>query len=82
MTPTIGRVVHVRGIDPTTNNGATEAPAIITRVWSHSGTYWTVNVKALLDAPGDAWFTSIYLYDDPDTAPPFARHAVWPPLVR
>ena len=44
--PSPGRIVIVAGIEATTNNGATEAPGIITRVWSDD----LVNVRIFTDA--------------------------------
>lgn len=44
MNPTIGRIVIAR-VDPLQNNGATEAPAIITRVWGPG----MVNLRVFVD---------------------------------
>lgn len=44
-TPSVGRIVLVP-IEPEMNNGATVAPAIITRVWSDT----TVNLRVLTDS--------------------------------
>lgn len=45
MTPTLGQVVAVRA-DPSRNNGAVVAPAIVTRVWNEE----VVNVTVFPDA--------------------------------
>lgn len=55
MTPSLGRIVIVTGIDATGNNGSTEAPAVIVRVWNDV----TLNLKVLTDGPEDRWLTSI-----------------------
>ncbi|MEU0039096.1 hypothetical protein [Streptomyces sp. NPDC006333] len=59
-TPSVGRIVRVP-MNPTTNNGASEAPAIITRVWNDT----TVNVRILADAAPskDDWRTSLVLVE-------------------
>lgn len=90
MTPTIGRVVLVQNLEPHINNGATEAPATITRVWGQAGPgLYTVNVKVQLDAHSDLWLTSLYLAVDEDGSAEVYRrstvdrpvHAIWPPRV-
>lgn len=87
QTPSIGRVVVVRA-DPKTNNGADEAPALITRVFGSElpGGSWTVNVRVLLDAADvTPARTSISLYADQaaaDEAKPAGVHCGWwPPRV-
>lgn len=55
--PSIGRIVIV-SVDPARNNGATEAPAQICRVWSDA----LINVRALLDGREVDWMTSVPLY--------------------
>lgn len=87
--PTIGRIVIARNV--MSNNGATEAPAIITRVWSRATeNSWCVNAKILKDSPDCEWATSIYLFDTEEAAAdyyaanaaaghPAGRHLVWPP---
>ena len=86
--PSIGCVVIVRAA-PALNNGATQAPAVITRVWSQQDNgAWTVNVRILLDA-SDATpaKTSISLFPDQaaaDAAVPTLTDthvAWWPPRV-
>ena len=57
--PSLGRVV-IALVDPATNNGADEAPAIITRVWSDT----IVNARVLLDGDQTPWKTSISLHPD------------------
>lgn len=77
--PSIARMVIVP-MDPNRNNGADEAPAIITRVWSD--TY--VNVKILSDS-NDApeWRTSVTLVEEkPDMLVSGTMLlAWWPPRV-
>lgn len=61
QTPSIGRIVIVpaTALLPTDeNNGGTEAPAVITRVWSDT----MVNVRVLLDGHETPWKTSITLH--------------------
>lgn len=82
QTPSIGRIV-IAPAEPIGNNGATEAPAIITRVFGqrHDGG-WTVNVRQFLDGHGGEWKTSLALYDDEATARANGTHvAWWPPRV-
>ncbi|MFE4649274.1 hypothetical protein [Streptomyces sp. NPDC056707] len=79
MQPSIGRVVLVP-MDPATNNGASVAPAIITRVWT--GT--SINVQILADAPGCAWRTSlthVESLDGLDDAHDRLYRWTWPPKV-
>ena len=77
--PSIVRMVIVP-MDPNRNNGADEAPAIITRVWSD--TY--INVKVLSDS-NDApeWRTSVTLLEEkPERIIGDGRGmAWWPPRV-
>lgn len=56
MKPTIGRIViyELAGSE-FNNNGATEAPAMVVRVFDDG----KVNLKVLADGPGDAWRTSV-----------------------
>lgn len=71
ITPTIGRIVIAKGLNPVLNNGASEAPAIITRVWSQAGDgRWTVNARVLSDhgTTGDTQQQSRYLFDDQSAA--------------
>jgi hypothetical protein len=86
--PSIGRIVIVRAA-PAQNNGAAEAPAIITRVWGDSPApdgAWCVNLRVLLDG-SDATpaKTSVVLYPDQaaaDAAKPTLTDthvAWWPP---
>lgn len=44
MKPSLGRIV-LTYVDPTQNNGADVAPAVITRVWSDT----VVNLRVLVD---------------------------------
>lgn len=77
MKPSLGRIVIVP-MNPATNNGADEAPAIITRVWSDT----MINVRVFSDTgTGDSVMskTSLNLHDE---KPEFPGHdAWWPPRV-
>lgn len=79
-TPTVGRIVLVP-MDPAMNNGATVAPAIITRVWSDT----TVNVRVLADSQNLLWLTSVTYVEDLDQvdadAPGRLGRWTWPPRV-
>lgn len=83
--PSIGRIIIVPAV-PAENNGATLAPAVITRVWNDT----TVNVRVLLDGDETQWRTSITLFQTPEEmwdthtsqqadTPPHAGY--WPPRV-
>lgn len=75
QTPSLGRIVIAHGLDPKANNGATEAPAIIVRVWNEHA----VNLKVLTDGENDVWMTSVSLYDaDHEPAEGQTRYATWP----
>lgn len=77
--PSIGRIVIVP-MDPTANNGATEAPAVITRVWSEG----VVNVRILVDASNEVLSrTSVSLFEtNEDASAVTGLHtAWWPPRV-
>lgn len=84
MTPSIGRIVYVIGPDAA-SNGASVAPAIITRVWSED----LVNVTIFPDGGAPLSRTSVKLYADEDAArgitlsdvrfPP--NQAFWPPRI-
>lgn len=76
MKPSIGHIVIVPA-DSNFNNGATEAPAIVTRVWSDE----MINVKVLGDNGGTAadWRTSVKLHDEKPETP--KHDAWWPPRV-
>jgi len=64
--PSVGRIVHVT-VDPSRNNGADVAPAVITRVWGDN----CVNLRVLYDGPPVApehhhrqdWLTSWPLHE-------------------
>lgn len=60
-TPEVGDVVLVP-VDPAENNGAAEAPAVVTRVWSAS----TVNVRVLHDGDAVTWRGSLTYREDLD----------------
>ncbi|MCK9921603.1 hypothetical protein MXD61_06820 [Frankia sp. AgPm24] len=67
-TPAVGRTVLVL-VDPTTNNGADVAPAVLTRVWAEiPGGRWTVNYRLLPDGEDTPWITSATLYVDEQAA--------------
>ena len=73
--PSIARLVIVP-MNAETNNGATEAPAIITRVWSDT----LVNVRVLSDSDrSPEWRTSVALYEEKPDEP--GHVAWWPPRV-
>jgi hypothetical protein len=74
--PSIGRTVLVP-MDPKMNNGADEAPATITRVWSDT----CVNVRVIgenHEAP--EWRTSVSLHDE-RPAGDSLHTAWWPPRI-
>lgn len=72
--PSLGRIV-IAAVNPATNNGADEAPAVITRVWNDH----LVNVRVLLDGDTVEWKTSVELHTERPDNP---QHAVWwPPRV-
>lgn len=56
--PSLGRIV-IAAVSAGDNNGATGAPAVITRVWSDA----MVNIRVLNDGPAIEWKTSVTLYD-------------------
>lgn len=68
MEPTIGRIVHYRPT-PERNKALVEMgynsqdlyPAIIVAVWGPE----CVNLKVILDGPGDMWITSANKGDEP-----------------
>lgn len=64
ITPTVGRVVLFRSKDPQMTGGATEVPALVTRVWSDT----CVNLQVMRDGHGATpiGVTSV-TYDDSDT---------------
>jgi len=78
--PSIGRIVLVP-MDPSLNNGADVAPAVICRVWNDT----TVNVRVLGDGPGTEWRTSLTYAPElgaPDLAAANAMYGwTWPPRV-
>jgi hypothetical protein len=68
--PSLGRIVQVL-VDPSINNGADVAPAVVTRVFSVAQDRSTVNLRVFLDSgtnQGAEWATSRYLWPDEDTA--------------
>ncbi len=74
--PSVGRIVHVP-MDPATNNGATVAPAVITRVWSET----TVNVRVLHDSESITWRTSVVYRDNLDGIEGTPAVWTWPERV-
>jgi methionine-rich copper-binding protein CopC len=76
--PSIAHMVIVP-MDPNRNNGADEAPAIITRVFSDT----LINVKILSDGPeGPEWRTSVALLEQkPERIVGTGHFAWWPPRV-
>lgn len=79
MKPSLGRIVLMQ-VDPTWNNGADVAPAVITRVWNDR----LVNLRVLCDSENTLWKTSVTLFDTPEeaAASPLTGHlCYWPPRV-
>jgi hypothetical protein len=64
-------------MDPATNNGATVAPAVITRVWSET----TVNVRVLHDSESITWRTSVVYRDNLDGIEGTPAVWTWPERV-
>lgn len=86
--PTMARtVIAVGGV--ATANGADQAPATITRVWSEDKTKgcWLVNLTVFPDASNQPRAaTSVYLYPNEEQARGSLTHAsstaaYWPPIV-
>lgn len=80
--PTIGRIVIVR-MAPGFNNGSTEAPAMVSRVFGESEDgSWTVNVRVFADSGDVPWQTSVKLWPTEADVPEGAvRAAWWPPRI-
>jgi len=80
MIPSLGRIVLVP-CDPQVNNGATIAPAVITRVWSDK----MINVRVFGDNRNDTpALTSVELVEELPTYNPTGEgmHVwAWPPRV-
>ena len=74
--PSIGRIVLVSA-DPERNNGADEAPAVITRVFGPD----MINVRVLLDGNDVDWMTSVELHDAKPQGDDAQPCAWWPPRV-
>jgi hypothetical protein len=69
-------------MDAQKNNGAEEAPALVTRVWSQRADgSWTVNVRVISDsADVPEWRTSVALYDtEADARAAGGTHTAWCP---
>jgi len=73
LVPRVGDVVLVAA-DPALNNGAEQAPAVVTRVWSAT----TVNVRVLYDGHAVTWHTSLNYVDTLDGLAPDALAWTWP----
>jgi len=56
---TVGRILIAAGVSKVGNNGADEAPAVITRVLPDH-----VNARVLLDGHGVDWWTSVEVCAD------------------
>jgi len=56
---TVGRILIAAGVSKVGNNGADEAPAVITHVWPDQ-----VNARVLLDGFEVAWWTSVDVFAD------------------
>lgn len=78
--PSLGRIVITR-VPPALNNGADEAPAIITRVWGEQPDgSWTVNMRVLTDTPDNPLSkTSVRLVDERPKVNGEDMHAAWWP---
>lgn len=81
--PSVGRVVLVQGVQANAN-GATVAPALITRVWNDG----MINCTVLPDASAPVPATSVRLFDteaDATAAQAESGHpftvAYWPPRI-
>lgn len=81
--PSVGRIV-LTTVDPRQNNGSSEAPAVITRVWNDE----MVNLKVFLDSGDTLWKTSVKFQDkapeDDDESLPKSLDGIpsvayWPP---
>jgi hypothetical protein len=76
--PSVGRIVLVP-MEPTSNNGAEVAPAIITRVWSPT----CVNLRVIPDSPTSPFLRTSQTYAEElplaADAPPSTW--TWPPRV-
>jgi hypothetical protein len=82
----MGRVVLAVG-GKAASNGSDTCPAIITRVWQENDGVWLTNARLLPDASNESpAVTSVYLYDDEQTARDSRQHEAmvalyWPPRV-
>ena len=74
MNPSIGRIVIAR-VDSLQNNGASEAPAIITRVWGPN----MVNLRVMVDtAAMPLSQTSVKLFESEEAADGTLLACWWP----
>ena len=80
--PSPARLV-VAAVDPAINGGASEAPAVITRVWGeHPDGGWIVNLRVLVDSQANPpHLTSVRLFEQPSVASAASGTAWWPPGV-
>ncbi|MEY2689719.1 MAG: hypothetical protein RL375_3918 [Pseudomonadota bacterium] len=88
MIPTIGRTVIVHGVS---SNGATEHPAIITRVWGAGrdtrDSAVCINCTVFMDCGPASVFSSVMLFENREQVQahrgenPKAVVAHWPDLV-
>lgn len=77
MKPSLGRIVLFKSKDPLhLSNGADEAPAIITRVWSDT----CVNLTVFRDATEPLAVTSVVLAEDFEASGQWTAWR-WPPRV-
>lgn len=81
--PSIGRIVHVVGVQAT-SNGTDVAPAVITRVWSDE----MVNCTVFPDCAAPVPATSVRIVEDETAARALSdgkdytiTAAFWPPRV-
>jgi len=80
--PSLCRMV-IAHVDPALNNGSSEAPAVITRVWGeHPDGGWVVNLRVFVDTPAAPLSkTSVRLLDGPSVDGAAEHTAWWPPRV-
>lgn len=70
ITPTVGRVVLVRGSATNCGEPDRDFPGLVTRVWSQN----TINVHVYTEQPGGIVLTSV-MFDDADVSVP--QWAAW-----
>lgn len=74
QTPTIGRIVIVKGIN---SNNSDEQPAVVTRVWAPD----YVNTMVLPDAGTPFPQTSVKLFENREQAEQFKQAQAFPTVV-